>query len=179
MVEIEVPLEKTMEDIHHAAHHDNDGLVGYGALLSAFFAAFAAVCALFAGHFSNEAMINQIQSSDHWSHYQAKGIKMAVAEMKISLGGQINENDRKDAAAKVERYKEEQKEIKGHAEAKAKESAHELKKHEILAASVTFFQVSIALTAIAVLTKKRKFLLVACLLGVIGVAMSMRTFFVH
>ena len=40
-----------------------------------------------AGHHSNEAMIEQIQASDHWGYYQAKGIKAAVLGTRISILG--------------------------------------------------------------------------------------------
>ena len=81
MVEIEVPLEQTQEHLQHAALHGGSengfSLINVGAVLSALIAVFAAICALLAGHYSNEAMIEQIKSSDQWSYFQAKGIKSA------------------------------------------------------------------------------------------------------
>src|SRR6478672_9322706 len=85
VTEIEVPIEKIQEDINHAAHHADSAsakMMNRAALLSAFLAVFAAISALFAGHYANEAMIEQIQSSDQWSYYQAKGIKLSLAELK-------------------------------------------------------------------------------------------------
>ena len=166
MSEIEVPLEKVQEDIQHIATHGDAGhssFMNRAAILSAFLAVLAAISALFAGHFANEAMIEQIQSSDHWAFYQAKGIKLSIAELKSAqgVGGA-------EVEAKIEKYKHEQEEIKEKAEEKEKESQHHLHKHENLAASVTFFQIAIALTAIAVLTRKKVFLLVSGSLGSIG-----------
>src|ERR1035437_4112507 len=152
MSEIEVPLEKVQEDIHHLVQHgDVSPMMNWAALLSAFLAVAAAVSALFAGHYANDAMIEQIQSSDHWSYYQAKGIKLAIAEFRLS-----NEASPK-LTEKIEGYKKEQEEIKSAAQKKENESRQHLQRHEKLAASVTFFQVAIGLTAIAVLTRKRRF----------------------
>jgi hypothetical protein len=161
--EIEVPLEKIHEDIHHAVEHASQSkMTNFAALLSALLAVAAAVSALFAGHYANDAMIEQIKSSDKWSYYQAKGIKMAIAEFRRQ-----SENSDK-LAEKVAGYKAEQEKIKVEADELESESRAHLERHERLAASVTFFQVAIALTAIAVLTRKRRFLMIAAALGGVG-----------
>jgi hypothetical protein len=174
MTEIEVPLEKIQEDINHAAHHADSGsmqMMNRAALLSAFLAVFAAISALFAGHFANEAMIEQIQSSDQWTYYQAKGIKLSLAELKL----QLTPND-SALPGKIEGYKKDQEGIREKAEEKQHESQHLLTKHESLATSVTFFQIAIAMTAIAVLTRKKRFLMGAGGLGLVGVIWLIRTF---
>jgi len=174
MTEIEVPLEKVHEDIHHAAHQagdpDSKSFMNRAALLSAFLAVLAAVSALFAGHFANDAMIEQIQSSDHWSFYQAKGIKMAIAELHQESAPS------EKTAEKIQRYKEEQSEIKREADKKAAESKEHLHKHESLAASVTLFQIAIALTAIAVLTRKKSFLVLAAGIGAVSFLWMIKSF---
>ncbi len=172
MTEIEVPLEKVQDDLHHHAHHNpSDSLVNRGALLSAFLAVFAAISALMAGHYANESMIEQIQSSDHWAHYQAKGIKLAIQDFRNELThNQISQQ-------KIEAYQKEQEEIRQQAEEKETESKIHLHEHETLATSVTLFQIAIALTAIAVLTRKKTFLIFATLLGVAGLAWSSTIFF--
>ena len=172
MVEIEVPIEKVQEDIHHAAihggsHQDTNRLMMAGALISAILAVFAAISALKAGHFANEAMILQIQSSDQWSFYQAKGIKASITELKIST--EANTERRDQFSEKLVKYKEEQEEIKKEAEIKHHESEELLKRHEKLAMAVTFFQIAIAMTAISVLTKKTPFLFISGGLGVMGI----------
>src|SRR4051794_12841744 len=115
MDEIEVPLEKVQEDIQHLSSHGSGHsppMMNMAALLSAFLAVAAAVSALFAGHYANEAMIEQIQSSDHWSYYQAKGIKTALAEFR----NQTEHSAELDA--KIEKYHADQEEIKKQAEEK-------------------------------------------------------------
>jgi len=149
MSEIEVPIEGVQEEIHHHALHENNSMISRAAIMSAFLAVFAAVAALFAGHYSNEALIEQIQSSNQWGYYQAKGIKASIAEMK------------ENSEAKVEKYKEEQVEIKKEAELKTAESEHHLHKHVSLATAVTIFQVAIGLIAVGILSKKKYFLTLA------------------
>lgn len=177
MEEIEVPIEQVQENIHHQATHGdhgggNEGFMSRGALLSAIFAVLAAISALFAGHYSNEAMILQIQSSDHWSYYQAKGIKLAIADLR---GEVLKEEKSKE---KVEKYKEEQEEIKKEANEKEHESRVLIHKHEGLATTVTFFQVAIAMIAIAVLTKRRHFMNVSMGLGLLGIIWMIKSFLI-
>jgi hypothetical protein len=161
--EIEVPVEHLHEAIHEKAHEESHGHAGAGsggftmmvALSSALLAVLAAVSALMAGHFANEAMIEQIKSSDTWAFYQAKSIKATVVQTKADilagLGHPLHENDK----AKQEQYEEEKKKLTEEARTLEKESHHHLNQHQVLARTVTLLQISIALSAIAVLTKKK------------------------
>ena len=160
MEEIESPVESLSEEIHHIAEHAKDNWLKLAALLSALLAVLGAIAGMEAGHEVNEAMIKQIQASDGYSFYQAKGIKSMILE---NLPQPTDE-----AKQKIERYKSEQTEIKKEADEKAEAAEHHLKLHEILARAVTLFQVAIALTAISVLTRRKGFLLFSGALGLIG-----------
>ena len=159
MEEIESPVEHLSEDIHHIAEHAKENWLKWSALLSALLAVLAAISAMQSGHEVNEAMIEQIRSSDAWGYYQAKGIKTMIVESQAQTP---------DTIAQVRKYKEEQQGIKEDAESKAAASERHLHGHEILARAVTLFQVAIAMTAIALLTRRRRFLLVAAGLGCSG-----------
>lgn len=183
--EIEVPLEKLQEDIHHAAHESSSGAHSekstgpftftlMGALLSAILAVFASIAALMSGHYADEAMLSQIKSSDQWSYYQAKGIKSSIAEVKVFFAPPAKA---KAFESTMERYKKEQAEIKIKADGLQEEAFSQMHKHSVLAKSVTFFQVAIALTAIAVLARRREFLWVSFALGVVGVFFLGKGFF--
>lgn len=175
MDEIEVPMEKVQEDIHHQIHHSDQssGFMMKGALLSAILAVLAAIGALNAGKHANEAMIDQLSASDSWAYYQAKGIKASITEIKLALNAENTEATKQ----KIEEYKKQQEETKLEAEKKQNESREHLRKHEALASSVTFFQIAIALTAISVLTKKRRFMSLSLVLGIVGIIMMVRGFF--
>src|SRR3954469_14528461 len=85
MEEIEPPTEQVQEEIHHHAHESRERWVSWVALSSAVIAALAAVCALLASHHANEGMIDQLQASDQWAYYQAKGIETRVLQVERNL----------------------------------------------------------------------------------------------
>ena len=150
MEEIEVPTEHLHEAIHEQtkehAGEKGSGWNMYVAISTAMVAVLAALAGLMAGHHSNEALIDQIKSSDQWAFYQAKGIKAEIKKMAV--------ND-PAATAEVERYKKEQEEIKQKAESYEKTSESNLSRHVLLARAVTLFQIAIAISAIAILTKRK------------------------
>jgi hypothetical protein len=139
------------------------------ALVTAIFAAAAAVASLLAGGHINEGMISQIQASDQWAYYQAKGIKAEVLGAKLELLEGEGKTAKAADVAKVEQYKKDQESISEKAKDLETESREHLEKHEKLAGSVTFFQIAIAISAIAVLTKRRSFWYVGICIGVVGV----------
>lgn len=164
MEEAEVPLEQLHEETHHAAEHSGERWVAWVALSTAILAVFAAISGLLSGKHANEAMMSQIESADQWAYYQAKGIKAAVLDAKITLSGVPNEPDR----AKAERYAEEQKEIQEKANEKEHEAKANFSRHETFARGVTMFQIAIAVAAISALTKRRTYWFVSLVLGVVG-----------
>lgn len=163
MEEAEVPLEGLHEEIHHRAEH-GERWISWVALSTAILAVLAAIAGLLSGMHANEAMMSQIESSDQWAYYQAKGIKAAVLDAKISLSGNGTEEDK----TKAERYQDEQKEIQKEANAKQNEAKSNFQQHEILARGVTMFQIAIAIAAISALTKKRRFWIVSLFFGIAG-----------
>ncbi len=170
MEEIETPIEKIQENIHEAAHHAKEDWIGRVALFSALVAVVAAVAALLAGHHANEAMITQIKASDSWTFYQAKGIKSGLLQTKMQLLTELGKTDLPEDQKKLEEYKKQQEEISEKAKELEHESAHHLAVHEILARSVTLFQVVIAIAAITILTKRRKILYVGFVFSFLGLA---------
>ena len=175
MEEIEFPIESVQEQVHHATHGSGhspglsaDNWISKIALFSALIAVLAAIAGLLAGHHSNEAMIMQIKSSDQWSFYQAKGIKSTVLTAKNDLLIQLGKSTSDSDTEKSNAYKEEQEKIQEKAREYEAESSEHLKIHEILARAVTLFQVSIAIAAIAVLTKKRNFFFISLITSLIA-----------
>ena len=157
MEEMEVPTEHLQETINERAKEEKAWTM-YVAISTAFMAVFAAISGMLAGHYSNEALIQQIKASDQWAYYQSKGIKAEIASM----------NPQKDSGA-VLKYKNEQKLIKENADSFEKKSESFLEQHIILARSVTLFQIAIAISAIAILTRRKQLWYIAMLLGATGV----------
>jgi len=163
----EVPTEHLHEAIHEEAEKGASWVMAV-ALSTAVLAVLAAITALLAGGHANEAMMDQIQASDQWAFYQAKGIKAAVLESKTELLGGLGKEPAAGDAEKLEKYKSDQKEIQAIAEEKTRSSEAHLARHETLAKGVTVFQVSIAIAAIAVLTRRRWMWFASMLLGICG-----------
>jgi hypothetical protein len=164
MEEAEVPLEHLHEEIHHHAAHSGEKWIAWVALSTAILAVLAAVAGLLSGSHANEAMMRQIESADQWAFYQAKGIKAAVLDAKVSLSGSRSESD----LEKAERYSEEQAEIQKEAQEKAAEAKTNFHQHEVFARGVTLFQIAIAIAAISALTRRRPYWMVSMVIGAVG-----------
>jgi hypothetical protein len=176
MEEIEAPTEHVQEEIHHHAEHSRESWIMGVALTSALLAALAAVAALMSGHHANEAMIEQVQASDSWGYYQAKGIKGAVLSSRLellkALGKEVSPNDE----AKIEQYKKDQDQIQEQGREKTESSEHHLQKHLVFARAVTLYQVAIAVAAISVLTRRRRYWHLSILFGAAGLIFMILAF---
>jgi uncharacterized protein DUF4337 len=166
MEEAEVPLEHLHEHLKESAEHSGAAWISWVALSTAILAVLAAIAGLLSGRHVNEAMMNQIEASDQWSYYQAKSIKATVLDAKIALLPTPSLEDRDTAA----RYKAEESEIKSEAEHKEAAAKSNFHKHEVLAGSVTMFQIAIAIAAISALTRRPRFWIVSLLFGAAGCA---------
>lgn len=168
MEEPEVPTEHLHEEIEHRATHGGERWTLGVALTCALLAAMAAVTLMKAGHYSNEAMILQIESANQWNFFQAKSIKEAQLKTKgeilNALGKTISDSDKSKAAE----YNQDKEQIQKRAEELSRDARHYLRQHHILAHSVTMYQIAIAVGAISVLTKRRLFWFVSLAFGLVG-----------
>lgn len=174
----EVPTEHLHEQIHEHAHGaggKTKWVMGV-ALSSALLAAMAAVASLMAGHHANEAMIEQIKSSDQWNYYQAKGVKSGVLGSKLELLESLDKTPSEKDKEKLAKYSEDQKEIKEKADELEKSADHHLVTHLVFAKAVTLFQVAIAIAAISVLAHKRPFWYVSLVFGAVGLVFLVQGF---
>ncbi len=165
----EVETETLHEAIHEELEREGGNFLRRIALTTAVLAALAALASLRAGGTVNEALRLetaatrlQAQASDQWAYYQAKGVKGAVAEATRAAWLAAGKEPPGEHAEKRGRYAEEQVEIKGEAEGlererdeKAREAEHLMHLHHRYAYAVAFFQVAIALGAVAALTRNR------------------------
>jgi hypothetical protein len=154
MEEIEVPTEHLHESIREKMEEDGgESWSMYLAISTALIAVLAALGSLFAGHHSNEALLCQLKASDGWNYYQAKGIKYEIASILKEIKTDPAETDKLNE--RMKKYKDDQAEIKKEAELSVKESEGHLARHVTLARSVTIFQISIAISAIAMITRRK------------------------
>ncbi|HTQ65531.1 MAG TPA: DUF4337 family protein [Puia sp.] len=173
MEEIEVPTEHLQEQIHEKAEEKmrekKERWTLYVALSTAFMAVLAAIAGLLSGHQANEALIEQIRSADQWNFYQSKSIKSEIAastgKILEALPGKKADETSKQA---LDRYEKEKEDIRQKAEEEEKKSEEHLQTHVTLSKAVTIFQIAIALSAIAILTRKKPLWYGSLILTVVG-----------
>ena len=180
----EIETEKLHEAIEEELEKEGGAFLRNIALTTALLAALAAIASLRAGGTVNEALRLetaatrlQAEASDQWAHYQAKGLKGAVADAARAAWLAAGKAPPEEHAAKAERYAREQEEIQAKAreleaerDAKQREAAHLMHLHHSFAGAVALFQVAIALGAVAALTRKRLVWLGSMAVGLAGVA---------
>lgn len=186
----EVETEKLHEAIQEELDHEGGRFLRRIALTTAILAAFAAIASLRAGATVNEALVLkteatrlQAEASDQWAFYQAKGLKAAVQEASATAWTAAGKEPPAKYIEDQKRYKDEQAEIKKKAEEKeserdekSKEADHLLHRHHGYAATVAFFQISIALGAVAALTRSQPVWLGSMGFGLVGVLFFARAF---
>lgn len=168
MEESEVPTEHLHEELHHRAEQAGERWVLGVALSSAILAALAALASLQAGHSSNEAMISQIETANTWSHFQSKSVKESQLKSKADILEALGKAPSEGDKAKLLEYQKDKEALQTKAEEFQNEAHHHLRLHHALSRSVTMFQIAIAIGAISVLTRRRKFWLVSLAFGLIG-----------
>ncbi len=154
-------------ELEHAAQHGSkDGFAGTIAVMTAILATIGALFSYMggatqanAGLYKNNAAIKKTEASNQWNYYQAKSSKQNLAELAMALVPEDRKASYKD---EVERYKKEKAEIKTgaeklEAEAKAwdEKSDQQMHQHHRWAQATTALQISIALAAIALLTRHK------------------------
>jgi hypothetical protein len=181
----EVETEKLNEAIHDLVREEGGGFLKRIALTTAVLAAFAAVAALQAGSTVNEALVLkteatrlQAQASDQWTYYQAKGVKAAVQEATRTTWEAAGKAVPPKFHEQIARYAQEQTEIMKAAQEKEKERDEKsteadvlLHRHHRFANTVALFQVSIALGAMAALTRIRSLWWGSIILGLSGMGL--------
>jgi len=156
-------------ELEHAAQHAVHGEGGMINQIAVFTAIIATVGAIFsymggatqanAGLYKNNAAIKKTEASNQWNYFQSKSTKQSLAEVSRDLSPA---GKQPAYQAKVDRYEKEKKEIEIEArklEAQATEwdskSDEQMHQHHRWAQATTALQVSIALAAIALLTRKK------------------------
>jgi hypothetical protein len=169
--EIEIPTEQLHEEIQEKAEEQKEKWTLYLALSTALMAVMAAVAALLAGHHANEALIERAKASDQWNFYQSKNLKQEIAISTDQILHALGKTDSatKDHGADIARYEREKADIKKEADEDERKSEAHLGKHIPLAAAVTGFQIAIAISAIAILTRRKNLWYGSLVLTAVGV----------
>jgi hypothetical protein len=171
--EIEIPTEHLHEEIQEKAEEKRERWTLYVALSTAVMAVLAAVAGLLAGHHANEALIERAKASDQWNFYQAKNLKQEIAvntdEILHALRKPGPDTTSRDHSADIARYEREKAVIKKEAEEDEQKSEANLAKHVPLSSAVTAFQIAIAVSAIAILTRRKNLWYGGLVLTLVGI----------
>jgi hypothetical protein len=153
-------------EVEHAVEHGARGMTGQLAVITALLATIGAIFSYMggatqadAGLAKNNAAIRTTEASDQWNFYQAKNARQSIAEVALD----IVPAERRDAYTKnIEKYKADKepimakaKELEEQAKTFEEESERLMHQHHRWAEATTVIQVSIALAAIALLTRRR------------------------
>lgn len=162
-----------------------DKWMNYLAMTTVIFAVCATLSTFKGGGYGSKALLNQTNASDQWAFYQAKGIKSTLtSNQKDNLELQKEllsiESHAKDDLTKydgriskyeqdIKRYEMEKTEIKAKAEAFIKERDACQEHSAQFGLAVIFLQVTILLSSIAGLLKKKPVWYLSLGIGVIGI----------
>ena len=154
-------------ELEHAAHSGGkDRFTGTIAVTTAILATVGALFSYMggatqanAGLYKNNAAIKKTEASNQWNYYQAKSSKQNLSELAVAI---VPDDKKPQYLQEVERYKKEKAEIKLDAEkleAQSKswddQSDAQMHQHHRWAQATTALQVSIALAAMALLTRRK------------------------
>lgn len=142
-------------------------------LSTAIFAVFAALAALQAGALVNEAMIQQIKSSDKWNEYQSAKLKGHLYGLRVDELRSLKTEPTllEKYGDTVEKEGKKSEELKPEAEKLEAEAEHLMHKHHQFSYAVTGIQVSIALGAVAALTRVKAVWFVSIAVGLVGLGL--------
>ncbi len=123
---------------------------------------------------SSEAVLAQDKATDLWGEYQSDSLKKHIYGIAADTGGPLADKYRKAASDAVGKQKDDRARAKD-AEAErdrlgADSAAHE-RRHHWLTGSATITEVGIAISTVAIITKRRPFWFGALTLGCIGAAL--------
>ena len=174
------------------AENTKESWLNYLALTTVIFAVCATLSTFKGGGFSTRSVMSQSQASDQWAYFQAKSIKAHLYELqkeKLEIELRILPKSAPQTVAeayrekigeyqkRVEKLEKEKSEIQ--AEAKRLEGDRDqTKRHsQAFGVAVIFLQISILLSSIAGLLKKRPVWYVGMAAGMIGLVYFADGFF--
>ena len=169
--------------LEHAAHSDPESFSGRLAVATAILATVGAIFSYMggatqssAGLYKNDAAIRKTEAANQWAYYQSKSSKQNLSELAIELAPEARKAFYQDEA---KRYKAEKAEIQTKAERLEAESIafdeksnQQIHEHHRWAQATTVLQISIAMAAIALLTKRKWLVYGVFGLGLAGTALG-------
>jgi len=166
-----------------------DPWLNYLALTTILLAVCATLATFKAGGYSSRAVLSQSQASDQWAYYQSKSVKLNLYEMgrvmivlerkALAAGPVAAEYDAaiEDNAKKTAKYEQEKGEIQEKAKLLERVRDDAMKHGSLFGIAVIFLQISILLSSISALLKKRQVWYLGMAVGAVGVLYFFNGFF--
>ena len=175
------------------AEEKKEKWMNYLAMTTVIFAVCATLSTFKGGGYGSRALLNQTNASDQWAFYQSKSIKGALTSNQkdnLELQKEILMKDSHDKVdltkydakiskceAEIKRYDEEKAVIKAKAEAFEKDRNDCQEHGNQFGLAVIFLQVTILLSSIAGLLKKKPVWYLSLGIGIIGIVFFIDGFF--
>ena len=178
------PALEAHEHAEHAEHaaHENDPFISRVSITIALLAVIATITGSLetledgsAIISAQEAVLAQDKATDQWSYFQAKGIKAEGYQLAADQGGAKADayaKKAKDEQAKQDKAYDEAKGLEKEREAAIAVSKGHEERHHRLALGATLLEMGIAISTIAIITRKRWPWAASGVLGVAGIAVA-------
>ncbi len=175
------------------AEEKKEKWMNYLAMTTVIFAVAATLSTFKGGGYGSRALLNQTNASDQWAFYQAKGIKSSLTSNQkdnlelqkelLTLASHSKEDLTKyderitHYKEEIKRYEEEKATIKAKAEAFEKDRNDCQEHSKQFGLAVIFLQVTILLSSIAGLLKKKPVWYLSLGIGLVGLIFFANGFF--
>jgi hypothetical protein len=181
---VDLPLE-AHEHAEHAEHaaHENDPFTSLVSITIAILAVIAAAAGSLETFESasaiieaNKAVLFQDRATDQWNLYEFKSLKKNIYGLAADQGGPKADADKaksKDEAAGQDAAQAEAKALEAQRDEALKLSDRHERRHHRLAIGATLVEIGIAISTIAIITRKRWPWIGAAGLGAIGAAVAL------
>jgi len=169
------------DELHELQEHAEDGAhapeLAPVSFTMAILAVLLAIVSLLGHRAHTEEVVLQNQVTDQWNFYQAKNIRRSIDEMWLDQLS-VSEAKNKQATAqvrekyekRVDKLREDQKEIEGEARKLQAEMNTERRRGNRFDLSEALLEVALVVTSITLLTRRRMFWIFGTVVGALGVS---------
>lgn len=169
--------------LEHAAHGPADSFAGRLAGVTAMLATLGAVFSYMGGVtqsaamlYDNDASARKTEADVQWADFQERTTRQGLSELAIDIVPEARRSHYQELArlhaVDVQEIKKRAERLDAESVSLDERSDHEIHKHHRWAQATTVLQISIAMAAIALLTKRRWLLYGVYGLGAVGTAMG-------
>ncbi len=166
--------EEAGEHVHHAQEPFDKLVAGTMAII----AALLAIVSVLGLHFISEKLLNQQKNSDQWAFYQAKNIRRYSAQIAGDLLAQAKAGPEVTAkyAKDIARYDKDMEGIQEKAKEYETEGDVDSRRAERFHVGEVFLEVSIVLSSLAILSKRKLWYFAGIASAIVGLAVAATAF---